>query len=74
MFRIAMNAPIMAALTAIQAVALALSGEGAAAVAGAGEPSGTFCVMVDIALSCHLLAGETASDRRQLMRSDAEAT
>src|SRR5436190_2044040 len=49
MLRIAMNAPIMAALTAIQAVVLALSGVGAPA---AGAPSNMVCVVVDIAPSC----------------------
>src|SRR5262245_10345990 len=71
MLRIAMNAPIMPARTAIQAVVLALSEEGAAIPTGPGEPREAVCVVVDIAPSCHALAGEPY--RPQFMRSDAEA-
>jgi hypothetical protein len=57
MLRIAMNAPIKPASTAIHAVALALA-EVAAAAGEAGEPGKTVCIMVDIALSCRASAGE----------------
>ena len=67
-----MNAPIMPASTAIQAVVLALSGGGAPPVGSGGtELDGLRRGGHRTLLPC--LAGERASDRRQLMRSAAEA-
>ncbi|HET9537175.1 MAG TPA: hypothetical protein VFP43_17860 [Mesorhizobium sp.] len=53
-----MNAPIIPADTAIQAVALALSDDGVTTATAPEKPGETVCVVVDITLSYHALAGE----------------